>query len=120
MSTKPTEEDLKRDLGAYLSECRRFAAQTAFNHAAAAGDLALTPSGTGYPEFLADAPVVAESACRRALFAEAILSAPLVALFGDGRQPTENERHLLNLLSWREHENARLKAELQHLRDAHQ
>jgi hypothetical protein len=36
--------------------------------------------------------------------------------FFDGREPTDNERHLLNLLSWREKENAEMKAELARLR----
>ena len=36
----------------------------------------------------------------------AILEAPQTMLFADGRQPTENERHLSNLLSWRQKEAA--------------
>lgn len=43
---------------------------------------------------------------------EAILDAPQTVFFTDGRAPTENERHLLNLLSWRKSEIARLKADL--------
>lgn len=41
---------------------------------------------------------------RRALYAEAILNAPRVMLFADGREPTKNERHLFNLLTWAQHE----------------
>ncbi len=40
-----------------------------------------------------------------------ILEAPQIALFADGREPTENERHLLNLLSWRQQEAVDARAE---------
>jgi DNA anti-recombination protein RmuC len=49
----------------------------------------------------------------------------VTAMFADGREPSENERHLLNLLSWREREareakadNARLRSEWNGLRKA--
>lgn len=37
------------------------------------------------------------------------------ALFADGRAPTPNERHLLNLLAWRSAEAARLREEIARL-----
>lgn len=40
-----------------------------------------------------------------------IISTPRTALFADGRQPTTNERHLLNLLDWRTKEAAEAAAE---------
>lgn len=42
----------------------------------------------------------------------AVLREEVEARFSPDRLPTENERHLLNLLSWREQENAALRAEL--------
>ncbi len=69
----------------------------------------------------ADARMIAASregwpvAIRRALAAEAIINAPVVALFADGREPTTNERHLLNLLSWREREAAEAATEVKRL-----
>lgn len=38
-------------------------------------------------------------------------------VFADGREPTTNERHLFNLLTWREHEAKVLKEEIARLRD---
>ena len=35
-----------------------------------------------------------------------------IMLFADGRQPTKNERHLCNLLSWREREAVGLRAHI--------
>lgn len=46
----------------------------------------------------------------------AALTAEPVMHFADGRQPTENERHLFNLLSWREAEARQLHTEIQGLR----
>lgn len=37
--------------------------------------------------------------------------------FFDNREPTRNENHLLNLLSWRERENADLRQEVADLRE---
>jgi hypothetical protein len=66
------------------------------------------------------------AAIRRALAAEAerdalrkdacaVMAADVRAVFADGREPTTNERHLLNLLSWRERENAELRRRLAEL-----
>lgn len=37
-------------------------------------------------------------------------------IFADGREPTTNERHLFNLLTWREHEARELKREVDRLK----
>lgn len=42
---------------------------------------------------------------------------PREALFAVGRVPTENERHLLNLLSWRDHEARQRTEEFAILRE---
>ena len=47
---------------------------------------------------------------------QAILDQPVVMLFADGREPTTNERHLRNLLSWRMKEAEEAKAEAARLR----
>ena len=112
MSEQPTAEDLARDLAADLALCEQHATVARFNWAQAMGQSVREPSGTGYPEFAWTAPLIALAACRRALAAEAILDAPQTALFADGREPTTNERHLLNLLSWREREATQAKEEL--------
>lgn len=39
-------------------------------------------------------------------------------VFADGREPTTNERHLFNLLTWREHEAQGLKEEIARLRSS--
>jgi hypothetical protein len=41
---------------------------------------------------------------------------PTAVVFADGREPTTNERHLLNLLSWREREAIENKVEIDRLR----
>jgi len=48
----------------------------------------------------------------------AVIDSPSVALFGDGRCPTENERHLLSLLSWRMKEAREAKEEAERARQA--
>jgi hypothetical protein len=45
----------------------------------------------------------------------AIIERPAEVLF-DGREPTRNERHLTNILSWRQSENQRMREEVQHVR----
>lgn len=45
-----------------------------------------------------------DAALARAEAAEAIINAPREMLFADGREPTTNERHLFNLLTWAQHE----------------
>lgn len=52
---------------------------------------------------------------RRAIFAEAILNAPRVMLFADGREPTTNERHLANLLEWSQQHARQAKEEAMRL-----
>jgi len=47
----------------------------------------------------------------------AVLTAEPVMHFADGRQPSENERHLYNLLSWREKEAEQAKADLADARE---
>jgi len=47
---------------------------------------------------------------------QAILDQPVTMLFADGREPTRNERHLRNLLSWRMKEAEEAKAEAASLR----
>ncbi len=47
---------------------------------------------------------------------ESAASQPM--LFADGREPSENERHLANLLAWRGREAAQLKDEIRLLREA--
>jgi hypothetical protein len=42
----------------------------------------------------------------------AVVYKEVVARFSPERPPTENERHLLNLLAWRDLENVRLRAEV--------
>ena len=86
---KPTEDDLARDLVADLAWI-------------VSDEVCIHPR----------AVEVAVAGLRRALVAEAILDAPLVALFADGREPSENERCLLNLLSWRERKAVQAKAEV--------
>lgn len=58
-----------------------------------------------------------ELACSRAKAheCETILHAPRVALFADGREPTTNERHLLNLLEWRMRETRHAQQECDRL-----
>lgn len=56
-----------------------------------------------------------------AVLADAVLGMvrhPCEALF-DGREPTTNERHLLNLLSWRESENAELRQRMAAMEQEH-
>lgn len=45
-----------------------------------------------------------------------IIDKPRVMLFADGREPTKNERHLVNLLEWRELESRRAKEDVANLR----
>lgn len=46
----------------------------------------------------------------------AVLDDPTPMVFADGREPTTNERHLRNLLSWRDLEARRTREELAHVR----
>jgi hypothetical protein len=46
----------------------------------------------------------------------AVLDDPTPMVFADGREPTANERHLRNLLSWRDLEARRVREELAHVR----
>lgn len=92
----------------------------------------LTAELDHYREVLADDQVYGLAQRNRADLAEAevtrlraILDAPVVMLFADGREPTTNERHLANLLSWRQQEATEakveagvLRAELAQLREA--
>ena len=66
-------------------------------------------------QWLSESDAAADRAEARVKELEAIVNAPAVALFADGREPTQNERHLLSLLSWREKEAAEAKAEAQRL-----
>lgn len=45
------------------------------------------------------------------------MNLPAEMVFADGREPTQNERHLFNLLTWREHEAKELKREVERLRN---
>lgn len=47
----------------------------------------------------------------------ATFTAPSPMLFADGREPTTNERHLANLLSWREAEARQMKEDIDRLRE---
>lgn len=85
---EPTPDDLRRDLEGDLNF------------------LDAMPFGRG------TGPDARRMAIRRAIHAEAILNAPAVVMFADGREPTRNERHLINLLSWREKEAAEAKTEV--------
>lgn len=133
-SGEPTAEDRRRDLAADLATC----------DAATGGDwfawvreeVPASMGGQPYGNvqgprrvcvdraelfapadavFMAAARYGWPAAIRRLMWAEAILDAPRVALFADGREPTTNERHLLNLLEWRAKEAAEAKAEVARL-----
>jgi len=78
----------------------------------------LTAELDHYRDCLADDQVYGLAQKNRADLAEAevtrlqaILDAPVVMLFADGREPTTNERHLANLLSWRQQEVTEAKVE---------
>jgi hypothetical protein len=124
---EPTADDLSRDLAADMATCDAATGGPWIDMGDTepyAGQVIATPGGKSLtvvfdsPEmddrpddrrFAVEAREGWPAAIRRALAAEAILDAPLVALFADGRQPTTNERHLLHLLSWREKEAAEAK-----------
>jgi hypothetical protein len=56
-----------------------------------------------------------EALARERDAARAALEASRKMLFADGREPTENERHLFNLLTWRDAEATDLKADVARL-----
>lgn len=47
----------------------------------------------------------------------AIFDKPSAMVFADGREPTENERHLWNLMEWARHDQQKAQEELRHVRD---
>lgn len=100
----PTEADMRVDLAMMLDNLER---QIVWLNGQSKREGAVFS-----PQDIARAYAGTVSAIRRALHAEAILNAPREMLFADGREPTKNERHLLNLLSWREKESADAKAAL--------
>lgn len=74
---RPTVEDMAYDIEGFLCRCQHFHQQSECNHR---NSKSMEPSGTGYPEFLHESPLVAEIACKRALFAEQTVKQLLVLL----------------------------------------
>lgn len=67
---EPTEDDRKRDLAADLLWIKSHETVWRYNCGRAKEYLDAHPSGTGFPELLAELPFVAAAALRRAMAAE--------------------------------------------------